>query len=303
MVKDNRRLQFTPAHDAILTTILYSDIFSFPLTKEELWKFLLSDKKISRKEFELSLKNIHAITLKNGYFCLKGREGVITQRQKNLSEVSKKREIAKRTAKKLSVIPSILFIGISGGLAAGNVNADDDIDFVVITKKNTLFTTRLVILLMLEFLGVRRARTQKKSANTICLNLLFDETAIDWFKNTQDVYTAREIAQIVPLFERNDMYRRFLTANDWITHFLPNTTFSKKDNSSSKNKKKSNNMIISNLLIETVVRSLQMKSMRRHQTKEIITSSILAFHPNDYRISTLRKLRLKMRQLGLLTKF
>src|SRR6185437_338960 len=217
-------------------------------------------------------------------------------------EVSKKIALAQRVTKKLSLIPSILFIGISGGLAAGKAEADDDIDFVVITKKGTLYTTRFLVLIILELLGVRRSRTQKKTADTICLNLLFDETVIGWFATNQDVYFAREIAQIVPLFERNDMYSTFIKVNAWINHFLPNVPLSKEDTMSQKESKKVSEVIIFNSFTEAVLRLVQITWMKRNQTREIIESNVLAFHPNDYRSFLLKRLRLKMRQFGLLTK-
>ena len=71
---------FTTAQKAILTTLLYSDIFSFPLTKDELWKFLISEKKISREEFEkalLSLKKL--IVYHQNFYCLSGREEIIVK--------------------------------------------------------------------------------------------------------------------------------------------------------------------------------------------------------------------------------
>jgi hypothetical protein len=303
MVNSNRDLSFTSAEKAILTTILYSDIFSFPFTREELWKFLLSKRKITRTEFDAGLESLKEIISKDGYFCLKDRESIISRRQKNITESAKKMKQARNVTQKLAVIPSILFIGVSGGLAVGNAEEKDDIDLVIIAKKNTLFVTRFFVLSILQGLGMRRTRSQKKAANTICVNLLFDETAIAWFGERKDVYIAREIVQIVPLFQREDMYRKLLYANSWIQQFLPNT--SKK--MSFLSEQKSENVLISkiffNPLAETVFRILQIQWMRRHQTNEVITEHLLAFHPNDYRISTLKQLRLKMRQFGLLTKF
>jgi hypothetical protein len=55
--------------------------------------------------------------------------------------------------------------------------------------------------------------------------------------------------------------------------------------------------------LETPLRFLQMRWMHQHQTNETISKHVLAFHPVDYRTKTLKHLRLKMHQLGLLTKF
>src|SRR5438067_429922 len=106
---------------AILTTLLYSDIFNFPLTKDELWQLLISKRKIERSSFEKALQchceeRTH-LSYQDGYYCLSGRERIIRNRIENLPQVQKKLQIAKRAAFHLSYIPTIYFIGISGGLA------------------------------------------------------------------------------------------------------------------------------------------------------------------------------------------
>ena len=303
MVNSKRDLPFTPAEKAIITTILYSDIFSFPLTRDELWKFLLSERKITQAAFDSGLKRLQQVVCIDGYYCLKNRERIIVRRQKNIAESAYKMERAHDVVKKLSAIPSILFIGVSGGLAAGDAEKKDDIDLVVITKKNTLFTTRFLVLCILQRLGIRRKRNQKNAADRICVNLLFDETAIGWFGQQIDVYTAREIAQIVPLFERDDMYQRFLEANSWIRQFFPNVLQKVSFRNKQKFKEALFYRIFLNSFTEAALYILQTQWMKRHKTKEVVTKHLLAFHPNDYRIFILKKLRLKMRQFGLLTKF
>lgn len=296
---------FTPAEEAVLITLAYSDIFSFPLTKDELWKYLISKKKISRDAFNDSLKTLKSyIVSKSGFFCLKNREEIIQNRLATIPEVTRKLQKARLIAERLSLLSSVLFIGITGGLAVGNAAKHDDIDLVIITKKRTLFITRFLILLMLESIGVRRSRNQKNAADTICVNLLFDETALGWFTDRKDVYTAREISQISPLFERDMAYQNFLKANIWIQDFLPNSSYSA--NEFVKNPSVIVTRVtglISNAFFESLARFLQMSWMRKHQTSEIVSKQVLAFHPVDYRAQTLEQLKLKMRQLGLLTKF
>ena len=298
--------KYTASEQAILTTIIYSDIFSFPLTKDELWKFLISEKKIAREEFEKSLSLLQKIiTYKNGYYCLFGREDIIRKRQQNTSEVKKKMKRARFAAKKLSRIPTIVFIGISGGLAVENVTKDDDIDLVIIVKTNTLFMSRLLVLSLLQYLGIRRTRTLKKTADTICTNLFFDDSALSWFGNHKDIYTAREIAQIVPLFEREEMYQKFIKANIWIEKYLPNIRISEFSHPGKRVEGAHLGLkrfwTSQNDGFEYLARKLQMRIMKTHKTKEIVTKHVLAFHPNDYRVKALRQLRLKMRQFGLLT--
>jgi hypothetical protein len=297
--------KYTTSEQAILTTLLYSDIFSFPITKDELWKFLIAPQKIAKTDFERSLRQLtEYISFQDGYFCLKGKEKYIAKRKQNGTEVEKKMQRTLSVTKKLSRIPSLMFVGISGGLAVGNVTKDDDIDLVIIVKKNTLFVSRFLIVIFLEMLGVRRSRNQKHTSDTICVNLLFDETFLGWFTHHQDIYTAREIGQIIPLFERDNTYKRFIQANNWIKQFLPNCGYARP--AIAKNFERAiltyPGIAICNPVFERFLRQLQLLVIKRHRTNEIIENHLLAFHPYDYRIKTLRQLRLKMRQFGLLTK-
>jgi len=295
------------AEQAILTTIAYSDIFAFPLTKEELWSYLLSDRQIERSVFDDALKSLASqITYQSGYYALDGQAALIKKRLTNTKEVKRKMTLAKRAAYYLSFIPTIHFIGISGSLAMGNVSTVDDIDFFIITKRNTLFMSRLWIQAILELLGLRRKRLEEDPFDKICVNLLIDETKIAWPKDKHDVYTAHEIMQIKPLFERQHMYERFITKNAWVKQFAPNA-FEKKVTilgSSWKQNYVTLNAISALLTLkpfEFLLRVMQKRIMSRHQTTEIITKRVLAFHPNDYRLKTLSELNMKLRVLGLLT--
>lgn len=297
--------------NAILTTLLYSDIFDFPLMKRELWEFLVSDRKISKKTFDKTLNALlkqKRICHTEEYYAIAGKEGNIEKRKANLSEVDKKLQIAKKAAHILSHIPSIKLIGISGGLAMNDVDVSDDIDFFIIAKKNTVFTTRLFILGVLEILNLRRVRQDKNPADKICVNLIIDEAKLKWPFKKHDVYTAHEIVQIKPLFERDNIYKKFIGSNQWIRSFFPNFANPTGDYSLS------TRPVIYNLFkvisfflnfkpMAFVLEWTQARYIKQHQTRESVSQHALAFHPIDYRVQTLAELNLKSHELGLLTKF
>jgi hypothetical protein len=292
---------------SILTTILYSDIFHFPLTREELWRFLISNKPVTRKEFSDALSHLEEkIVHKDGYYFLPGNEVIVEQRKKHLPEVRKKLQIAKKAAFYLSYIPTIKFIGISGGLALDNAGRDDDIDLFIIVKKGTLFTTRFWILALLEWKQLRRKRGEKNPSDKICINLLVDETRLLWPAKKRDLYIAHEIAQIKPLFERNGTYQKFIDSNSWIRQFLPNSLDEKSiflgiHSSTNYITLQIFSFFLSSRPFEVFMQKWQKQYMKKHRTTEIVTQTLLAFHPNDYRASTLTILRTKCEKLGLLT--
>lgn len=297
-----------PNNQAVIQTLLYSDVFDFPLTKAELWRYLLSDQGISQLDFEKALLQIRQkIVEKDTYYCLPGREENIARRKAHKAEVSKKLKRANFAAQKLSYIPSILFIGVSGSLAVGNVTKKDDIDLFIIVKKNTLFVTRLWILLLLTLFGLRRSRTSQQVTDKICVNLIIDTHGLHWPAAKQNIYTAHEIAQIQPFFDRDGMYEKFLFANRWITNFLPNSITvlpNVEGRSWQRNQKflQKVTLLGESMPFAWVSKKLQLSLIKRHQTIEIVAPHVLAFHPNDYGPSVLRRFKEKIQNSGLLTK-
>ena len=74
---------------SILKTIIYFDIFYFPLTKIELYKNLyLLEKEISFQEFlntlENSIKLKDLISEKEGFYFLKNKENIIRERKEKI---------------------------------------------------------------------------------------------------------------------------------------------------------------------------------------------------------------------------
>jgi len=292
---------------AILKTLIYSDVFNFPLTKEEIWLYLSSPHTISRKDFDIAIQRLTGkIIRKDGFFCLSGRAKCIDRRLKLANQTAKKIRIARKAAYFLSFIPTIQFIGISGGLAIGNAKKDDDIDLFIITKEKTLYGTRLWTLLMLEFLDLRRKRTDNSHADKICVNLIIEETRLSWALRLRDEYVAHEILQLKPLFDRGSMYGKFLKKNNWIKKYFPNAPEEFPFKQPLWNREYYTLKFLSRLnnstLIESVVRGLQKHSIKKHQTIETVTDNFLAFHPHDYRGKTLEMLSFRYKQYGLLTK-
>jgi hypothetical protein len=296
----------TTVEKAILQTLAYSHIFHFPLTTEELWQFLISDKKITKDDFDRALTSLSAkITLKDGYYSLRG-DTYPTQRKQNLREVQRKMRIAKRAAYYLSYIPTITLIGVSGSLAMENAEASDDIDFFIITRKNTIFMTRLWVQAILEQLQLRRKRNESDARDKICVNLLIDESRLIWPGEARDVYTAHEIVQMKPLFERRNMYQSFCHKNSWVEAYFPNSfTREAQIPGAAWNRNYVSLSAISSLVMlgpfEKFVGMMQRNYMKQHQTSETVNNQVLAFHPIDYRAKTLTELNAKLAQLGLLT--
>ncbi|MCL5010134.1 MAG: hypothetical protein M1289_00840, partial [Patescibacteria group bacterium] len=178
---------------------------------------------------------------------------------------------------------------------------EDDIDLFIISSRGNLWFTRLILITMLILVGQYRGRGKKKSQK-ICLNMFLDEDGLMLPKERQDLYTAHEIAQVMPVFERNNTYIKFLDANKWVLKFLPNALDRVRNKELGvKNKKSDRLFIIYYLLfiLEHMAKAIQLLSINQHKTIETISDDLLAFHPFDYRSYVLKEYNKRLKHYGL----
>lgn len=179
----------------------------------------------------------------------------------------------------LKKIPWVECVYLTGSCGISNAVADDDIDLMIITSEKRLFLTRLVVLFLATCMGVRRRRGVTVDPNTICINLWLDISDLSVPPMKRSLYAAREIAQMQILHQRNkDTFDLFMYKNRWIEGFLPNfyTNHAVKRTTSCMPNKKSIEILD---FIEILVKKLQLKYIKTHQTTELITETQLWFHP------------------------
>lgn len=294
---------------AILKTLIYSDIFSYPLTKEEIWKYLIWEEKtpVKKREFEENFP-YKFILIKENFYFLNNKEEIIELRKKRKKYSLEKKEISETALNILKKIPLIKLIGISGALSMENSEKEDDIDLFIITKKNTLWMTRLIATFFLEINKLRRHPWGKIVANKICLNMFVDEANLEIPKKEQNLYTAHEVCQMKPIFKKNDTYKKFLSNNQWILNYLPNSILK-----INKKKPPKNNFFQLTLNFVYTVNTFvftcalctlnfifmlpQIWYMKSHQTKEILNRGYIRFHPDDKTNEVLNKYSSNIKKL------
>lgn len=277
---------------AVLKALIYSDLFSHPLTFSEVWRYT-DGIKITKSECQEALQKLFPLVdEKSGYYFLREREHVVTNRKDGEPHAKEKMQLARAIAKLLGKIPTVYYIGLSGRVASGSASKEDDIDFFIITRKNTLFITRLLILSFLQLLGRRRQRTERIGKDKVCVNMLLDETVLTFPTKQRNLYIAREIAQMVPLFERNNTYQFFLSTNKWVKAFLPQSHAKTCPHSSAISPRVERVL----LFFEYFAKQFQLRSITAHKTKEVVTDHLLAFHPRDYQRKTLRSYKQRVQE-------
>ncbi len=319
----NNDFMFLLIEEAIIKTLIYADLFDYPLTENEIYKRLIVEDNNTnikrqfkkdilfldfkdRSKIKEIIRNSKFITKKKKLYCLKGREKIIAVRKERERFSQKKIEKARRISAFLKIIPTVKLIGISGALAINNADLEDDIDLVVVSSAKRLWITRFLTTFLIELLGKRRHPQDRDVRDKFCLNMYFDENYLAIPKIKRDLYCAYEVLQMKVIYSKDNTYQKFLFLNNWVTKFLPN--FKKIENLKENKKDKKRNSFASYFnffigqffnLLEYFLQKLQIWYMSKNRTKELITKGIIGFHPHDARIWILNNYQNRLKEYKL----
>lgn len=221
----------SPLEQSIFKTLSYFDLADYPLTKEELFAYLWQPPAMGYTEFLNHLGNIGGFESEGGYYFLPNRKNIIAERQCRLLNSEEKLRIARKAAKKIRSVPFLRAIFVCNSVGEEQALKDSDIDFFIVTEKKRIWIVRLFVTFILTIFGLRRARSRIK--NKICLSFYVTEENLDlspWRVAEDDIHFAYWLNQMVPIYDKNDNYKKFLEANKWTKKYLPNINPSKSYN-------------------------------------------------------------------------
>lgn len=270
-------------------TLLYHDIFDYPIKERELEKWAPSG--------NLKLIKVKPrIEFSREFYYLKDREEIIKRRIERENASRMKMKILSRAKPVFEGISDILMVGITGSLAMSAASGQSDIDLIIITKRKRLWGSRLRALLSLikHKIAVRRAGVNKEG-DKLCLNIWMDES--DLIINERNAYTAHELAQIVPLINRENAYERLLAANKWILDYWPNSVASSMKYVA-REKQIHSTFYFLHATFEKLAYLLQCLYMSRKITREVVTPTRAFFHPFDWS----KKVNQELERRGVLDK-
>lgn len=223
----------SPLEKSILSTLVYFDIFEYPLTILEIHRYLLflandSQEKFSIREIRDALFSSprleKIVRFKNGFFYLRGRENNLKTRNERQVWAVKKYHRAQIVAKFFSYIPFVRLVGVCNSLAYNNARDESDIDLFVVTKSSGVWWARWFMLLILKFLYLRPG--QGGVRNKICLSFFVDERHLnlELLQSEQpDVYLALWLATFYPLYDHSNWLGRLWQQNQWLKKYLSQT--------------------------------------------------------------------------------
>jgi hypothetical protein len=214
----------TPLDKAILVTLLYADVFSFPMTTREIHHFLIG-LSTTLEEVRTSLTHpfpaiapyIEIGTLQNQPIYGIARppsekNGLFEKRQQREIASAQLWPKARRYGILLGHLPFVRMVALTGALAVRNVGSpDDDLDYILVVKTGRVWLARLGAVILV--------RICKIFGVTLCPNYVLAEAALEQDKH--DLFMAHELTQMIPLTGQA-VYQKMRQANQWVDEMLPN---------------------------------------------------------------------------------
>ena len=261
--------------DSAIATVAYADVFDSPLTRKEFhdWSLFSSANSVRPG----------VIDQKNGLLFLRGRSKLLSVRERRQSWQEEKRAIARRAARWLAIFPTVQLVGVTGGLSMNNAKKEDDIDFFLVVAPGTIWITRLLVTLFMDILGVRRKPLATRVTDKICLNMFVTPRGLSVPVGERDCFSAHEVLQMKPVWERAGIYRKFLNANGWVQTYLPHAWKAKRSEIVPTVSHTPSPVVCVFRLFDFPAKIIQIFYMQRKRSNEVVTDSVLRFHPRDAR--------------------
>lgn len=199
---------------SILKVILYFDIFSYPILKEEIKLFL--DHKVDEGVFSEALQKLvrgKCLFLHEGFYSLQDNYSLVETRRLGNNKALPLLLTGYKIAGLLYQFPYVRGVGISGSLSKNVAGEKADIDFFIITKANRLWLARtfLHVFKKCSFLVGRQ--------HWFCMNYFVDERSLQI--EEKNIFTAIELVTLLPVCGNGSLHD-FFDANNWAHHYYPN---------------------------------------------------------------------------------
>jgi hypothetical protein len=192
---------------SILSILAYFSIFQYPLSKEEIEKYLSPGADPELLDFALKRMRIDEVIYEiDGFYLLVNDPSLVERRKEGNQRAEALLPKAMKIGRFLFRFPFVRGIAISGSLSKLYADEKADIDFFIITKSNRLWLARTFMHLF------KKLTFLTGSQHFYCMNYYVDENALTL--GEQNIYSAMETITLLPV--RGKTIDSFFIANEWV---------------------------------------------------------------------------------------
>jgi predicted nucleotidyltransferase len=199
---------------AVLKTLLYFDIFHYPLNSQEI-NDNCQQLHITLTETETILNELVTnglIKKQENFYFVNDDSSIVNRRKAGNKLANEALLIASRYSNLISKFPFVRGVYLSGSLSKGYMDKDSDIDYFIITAPSRLWLCRT---LLVTFKKVVLLNSRKY----FCVNYFIDTTNMEI--PDKNLFTATELVSMHPTYNYQ-LYKQCMEENLWVKEFYPN---------------------------------------------------------------------------------
>lgn len=208
------RVGCDPLESSMLRTLLYADLFKYPLKPAEItrrcdWPEANLD---NVKNKLVGLENRGWIHAREEFYYLGEENGKVGRRKKGNALANQRMKTARKVSRFISKFPYVEAVMLSGSLSKDYMEEDSDIDFFIVTRPGRLWVARTLLVLFKKVFLLN-------SHKDFCVNYFVDTSHLEI--EDKNLFTATEVVTLVPTCNYA-IYEAFRKENTWADGQYPN---------------------------------------------------------------------------------
>jgi hypothetical protein len=296
--------------EAILKTIIFFDLFNYPLTNWEIWQYLNLEINLGLSEKAVEdLINAGKIEQKDGFYFLPGRSEVTEIRRQRYNYANYKIKLANRATKLFKWLPSVKLVAVANLIGHHNLRNESDVDIFIVSSPNRLWLTRLFCTGLMKITKQRPTKECKRNKMCLSFYAAADGLAMESLRfKPSDPYFDHWFLGLYPIYD-NDKYLAYLRfKNPWLKSAFPNSLLLREnfpDNYFSKNWLDWVLYYGANFLnsvskkIQIAIMPKVLKDLANKDTGVVLNDQILRFYVKDKRQEFLDKYNQRLAEFNL----
>lgn len=220
----------SPYCKSVISTIAFYDaVGKTPLTKVELYKYLISKEGLAHisfgdfvEFFDREWETLKTVIChrRSFYYLLSNKDGYARRIQIGKTGIKKWR-VSRRMVRLISFLPYVRMVAITGSLALHTTHKGSDIDVLIVARPGHIWTTRMLVSALTHVL--KRRRYGKRIQDRICLNHFI--TNFDLALRPQNLFSAHIAETMIRVWGKDEVQRqgvssRTIAPRFWLLYAL-----------------------------------------------------------------------------------
>lgn len=205
--------------DDFLKTLLYFDVFRYPLSVQELIYYagVPAEKAEEAKSLLSEMVKGGWISQHKQFLFIGPDQSVVDRRIKGNQRANRRMKTARRYSRIISWFPYVRGVFLSGSISKGVLGENDDIDYFIVTDPGRIWIARSLLTIFKKVFLLN-------SYKNFCINYFIDTNHLSIRERNR--FTATELLFLLPMHNL-PLYNELIRMNGWAKNYYP--VFRQKD--------------------------------------------------------------------------